>query len=249
MRNLAARQPAREEPDLYFFGIPDSVHNRAPTAAVFPGALNPALRKNWDGMFKNAAFIAQLQAASSPVEQWGMCIRGFMTAARQAGANPFIPNMTDEDNGRITKTLSAHRSSIHAILMATGLHDLPLLSATPSVLRRKNAGGFTLSVSCKFNHKRSKWPNLDDLSAHARKLGFTQAGVGVYEKNITPETRLYLNLAKERPILGYDIQVSRHPCITSKSMVTKAKYGAFVVGKIWKPLIRANPAAFSRFGV
>ena len=234
-------------PDLSIIGVPDSVHNRAPGPELFPGNFNPQVRKCWDRLFKDVVFSARLRALSSPDEQWNLCIKSFLASCRSLGENPFQSSYVETENGRITSTLSAQRKHIHKLIAKCGLSDVKYTSASPSINRRKQ--GFAITVSCRMSVKGHKFSDMSVLASHLVKQGFVQARSGVYEKAVNPETCLRVDTRKGKPVLSYEIACSRHPFIKSWNVVTKAKYAKFVIGKIWKPMVKAHPNGFTHHGV
>lgn len=234
-------------PDLYLLGVPDSVHSRTPNANYFPTNLNPELRKSWDRLFKDKVFAARLAQAASTDEQWNLCIKSVLAKARAENINPFQPHYLESDNGKISASLSSHRKHIHALLEKCGLHQVGYASATPSVKRRKS--GFALTVSCKLRTKGHAYADVKHLSTSLKKHGFIMAKTGIYEHAVNPEAYVRVDTRKPQTVLSYDICCARHPFIKSWNVVTKAKYNSFVISKLWKPLVKASPASFTRFGV
>lgn len=245
MKTLAAVHKA--SPDLYLLGVPETSHNKPPSAGLFPDNLNAGLKKHWDKMFKDQAFLAALSACSTNDERWAMATRSFLSIARANNASPFQPHMLETDNGKISAALAAHRNHIHKEMVRARLSELAYRSATPIVSRRK--GGFALCVNCKASAKGHDFSDIAKMARHLSKNGFQQAKAGVYEKPINPESVIRVDTRRKGLVVSYEILSSRHPFIQSWAVVTKAKYNNFVVSRIWKPLVKSSPNTFSRFGL
>lgn len=225
--------------DLGLVGVPSDYQNRTPKSYTFPTKFNSGAKFIWDSIFKSPELLNIIRLKATPILQWNACVVQYMKMCKEADITPFVTD-TSSDNEKVAVFLTKRRR-----LIIDFLRKMLIFKAfSIKGLKREFVAGES-SLTVRISAQICKVSDYNDLIKFITnpRLGFKPTTNATYFKMLDASTFIYVRQKSSNQFfLIYEIRAYNRPeyKLNAKN-ITQKKYIAFIMNKIWMPIVRALP--------
>ena len=223
---------------LSLMNIPKNLLDASPSPRTFPSRLSKNSYSVWESLFKDPAFIKQLQTLTTE-KQWILALRTYVAKCRKNNTLPFAATSIDSQptQSEIFKYLMAARKHIVDFLDNIQLFEhVKFYKIQRKFIRTDDS--LTVEISCLLRSA-----DKDKLTVMLTSIpnGFRKVGTGLVYMSKDKNAEILLDFTRpETPSLIYKLNVHTASSKSKAYMdsLDAKQFETYVKKDLWFPIIR-----------